>query len=188
MAIRYQPLGKERFQIEKTFDGELIKVRARRQIFPMLFLPIWLAGWTAGGVAAITQVIQHFEPFLVFWLCGWAVGWVAVSGTLVWMFTGAETVKVVHDDLEVTHLALGFKRTWLYQGNMIRALGVAPQPGWPFRFQWQIPFFSNTRSGAIRFDYGARTYYLAAGLDEAEARRIIDILAKALPDAALSHH
>jgi hypothetical protein len=186
MATRYQPLGKERFQVENTFDGEQIRIRAARQVFAMLFLPFWLAGWTVAGVAVISQLVRHLQPFLAFWLCGWAVGWVAVSGTLVWMFTGAETARVIRGDLEFAHWALGFRRTWLYQGGMIRALGVAAQPGWSFRFQWQVPFFSNTRSGAMRFDYGARTYYLAAGLDEAEGRRIVEILAKRLPESALS--
>ncbi|WDF74386.1 hypothetical protein [Novosphingobium sp. KACC 22771] len=185
MTVRYQPLGKERFTVEHTFEGEQIRIKAKRQIFPMLFLPVWLVGWTAGGIAAISQLIQHFEPFLVFWLCGWAVGWLFASGTLIWMFTGTETIRVIHGDLEIAHHALGFRRAWLYQGRMIRALGVAPQPAWPFKFQWQVPFFSNTRAGAIRFDYGARTFYCAAGLDDAEARQIVEILARTLPTTTM---
>ncbi|NKJ01566.1 hypothetical protein [Novosphingobium sp. SG707] len=70
MTVRYHPLGKERFTVERTFEGEQIRIKAKRQIVPMLFLPVWLAGWTAGDIAAITQLMQHFEPFLVFWLCG----------------------------------------------------------------------------------------------------------------------
>jgi hypothetical protein len=186
MASQYQPLGKERFQVERTFDGEQIRIKARRQIFAMLFLPLWLAGWTAGGVAAITQVLHHFEPFLLIWLCGWVLGWIFASGTLLWMFAGWETLEVVHGDLEVTHRAWGLKRTWLYQGAMIRGLDVTSQPAWPFGSQGQIPFFTNTRQGSIRFDYGARTYFLAAGLDEAEARRIVEILARYLPQDAVS--
>jgi hypothetical protein len=122
----------------------------------------------------------------MFWLFAWALGWVAAAGTIAWMFTGSQTLKVVDGDLEVANHALGFSRRWLYQGSMIRHLAVAAQPGWPFRFYWQIPFVSNTRQGAIRFDYGARTYYIADGLDEAEARLIVDRLAKRLPAGALT--
>jgi hypothetical protein len=37
------------------------------------------------------------------------------------------------------------------------------------------------KSGAVRFDYGARTIYAAAGLDAAEGQMIVDRLKKRLP-------
>jgi len=186
MSGKYEPLGKERYQIEQTSYGERIRIKARRQLLPLLFLPLWLAGWTAGGIAAISQLIRHFEPFLVFWLCGWAFGWVFAAGTIMWMLAGVETLSVVGADLEIAHNALGLSRWWPYQGKMIRHLGVASQPAWPYKFYWQIPFFSNTRQGTVRFDYGARTYFVVAGLDESEGRNIVEWLAKRLPAGAIS--
>jgi hypothetical protein len=180
MPAIYQPLAKPRFAIEQIADGEQIRVKARRQAWPMLFLPIWLAIWTVGGATAIGQVIRHFQPFLAFWL----VGWIAVGGTIAWMFTGSETLRIVGSDLEVAHHALGWSRRWLFQGSQIRNLSVAPQPAWPFRFSWQMPFVMSDRMGAVRFDYGARTLYAAPGLDDAEGRLIVERLAKRLPMAA----
>jgi hypothetical protein len=186
MTSGYQPLAEARFRIEQTADGEQIKIKAARQIFPMLFLPIWLTGWTIGGITAITALFTNFQPFLLFWLMGWAVGWVAVAGTLAWMFTGSETLRLIGSDLEVAHHAVGFTRRWLYQGGQIRNLSVAPQPAWPFRFNWQVPFVVPDRTGSVKFNYGARTYYAAPGLDDTEGQMIVERLLKRLPKAGNS--
>lgn len=68
MISGYQPLAEARFRVEQTADGEQIKIRAARPIFPMLFLPVWLTGWTIGGIAAMTALVIKFQPFLLFWL------------------------------------------------------------------------------------------------------------------------
>lgn len=175
----YEPLRKERFVVEHGEYGERVRIKPRKQIFAMLFLPFWLAGWTFGGIEAISQVLTTGEPFLIFWLCGWAVGWVFAASVLAWMFTGSETLQVQGRDFEISHGALGFKRRWLYDGSVIRNFSVASQSAWASQFQ--VPFFRVPQNGSIKFDYGPRTIYFAAGLDEAEARLIVDRLAKRLP-------
>jgi len=40
----------------------------------VLFMIIWLAVWTIGGIAAISSLIKDFSCFIAFWLCVWAVG------------------------------------------------------------------------------------------------------------------
>ena len=184
VAVGYEPIANTRFAIEPTEGGEQIRVKARRQIFPMLFLPVWLIAWTAGGMAAIWQVIQQFEPFLVIWLCGWAAGWVMAAGTLAWMFTGSETLRVVGSDLEIAQHALGWSRRWLYEGARVRNLRVADQLAWPYRFQFQVPFLNIARTGSVKFDYGPRTVFAAPGLDDAEGRMIIERLRRRLPASA----
>lgn len=54
--VGYEPIAEERFAVERAGTGELIRVRAERNLFVMLFLPVWLAGWTAGGAMAATEV------------------------------------------------------------------------------------------------------------------------------------
>src|SRR5580658_114042 len=41
--MRYQRIAEPRFAVETTADGEQIRIRARRRLFAMLFLPFWLA-------------------------------------------------------------------------------------------------------------------------------------------------
>jgi hypothetical protein len=177
---RYEPVGKARFRVEQIDGGEQIVIDAPRPMFAMLFLPIWLTVWTIGGAAAFYQVITAFDPFLAIWLCMWALGWVTAAGTLLWMFTGAETMRVTGGDLEIAHRALGFSRRWLYQGSQIRDLAVARQSAWPFATLWQVPFLRMARSGSLKFSYGPRAVYAAAGLDEAEAQLIVERLDRRL--------
>lgn len=181
--MRYEPIAEPRFKVERAGPGEQIRVKARRQIWPMLFLPVWLTGWTAGGIAAIYAAIQDFDPFLIVWLCFWAIGWVSVAGILVWMFTGSETVRVVGSDLEIAHHALGLTRRWLYDGARVRNLRLAEQPPWPFRSQFQTPFLNLYQTGVVKFDYGPRTVRTLSGLDEAEGAMVIERLLAQLPVA-----
>ena len=185
ILLSYKPVAKARFDVERTPDGERIRIKARRQIFAMLFLPVWLTGWTFAGAAVIWQLATRFQPFLVLWLCGWAVGWFAVSATLIWMFTGSETLRAVGGDLEYSHHALGLSRHWLYQGTQIRKLRVANQPAWASRFSFRVPFLNVSHMGSIKFDYGPRTIFVMQGLDDAEGQMIIDLLRKRLPTTAV---
>jgi hypothetical protein len=181
MSTQYEPIAKARFTVEKSPRGEVIRIKASRQVFVMLFLPLWLVGWTFGGGAAIYALFTQFQFFLLFWLCGWAVGWVAAAGILLWMFAGSETISLVGLDIEIAHCALGFSRHWLYQGSGIKHLSVANQPAWPFQFRWQVPFIRTPRNGSVKFDYGPRTIFVAPGLDEGEAQMIVEHLARRLP-------
>ena len=186
MSARYEPVGHERFTVEQSLQGEVIRIRAQRQIFAMLFLSFWLAMWTLGGMTAVYTLFTQFQIFLMFWLCGWAIGWVAAAGTLLWMFAGSETIAVRGFDIEVAHHLPGFTRRWLYQGSRVKNLSVAQQPAWPFQFRWQIPFVRVARNGSVKFDYGPRTIFVAAGLDEGEARMIVERMARKLPATTAS--
>ncbi len=44
----------------------------------------------------------------------------------------------------------------------------------------QRPFWMRPRTGAVKFDYGADSIYLATGVDEPEGRIIVDWLARRL--------
>ena len=183
MDARYEPLAQPRFEIIASPTGEQFRVKARKQIFVLLFLPVWLLGWTAGGITAGSQALTSHEPFLILWLCFWAVGWVFASGTLLWMISGAETVRVTGNDLELAHTLFGFSRRWLFQGSQISGFG-AVQSGPRFNsFAWQIPFVRIRQIGALKFNYGPRTVCFFAGLDEAEAVMILGRLLAKLPQS-----
>jgi hypothetical protein len=180
MAGGYEAVKPPRFEVEQELGGERIRIRARRNIFVLLFLPLWLTGWTAGGVAAIGQFLRTGQPFLVIWLCGWATGWAFAGGTLAWTIWGSELIGVTGGDLEIGHRLLGWTRTRLYRGSEVRHLAAAETP-FLYRFQLSLPLLMRARSGAVKFSYGGRTIYAAQGLDEAEGRMIVERLLRHLP-------
>jgi hypothetical protein len=183
--MAYETLGKERFVIDRGGSVEMIRIKARRQVFVLLFLPVWLTLWTVGGIVAFAQVIQEFSLFLCLWLCGWALGWIFAASTVAWMLMGSETIRVVGQDLEVGVEIGPWTRRKLYQGGQIKDLRAAPTN--PFSsFQLNSPFMRQMQFGAVQFTYGARTVRLAAGLDEAEGKLIVERLKKSLPFSAIA--
>ena len=183
--MQYEALKPPRYLVEDTGSGETIRIKATRPVFPLLFLPVWLAAWTVGGIAAITQFLQHFEPFLLFWLCGWALGWVFAAGSIGWMLFGSEMLRVVGRDLELGFQIAIWSRRKIYEGSQVRSLRACTQSN-PMlsAFRFSVPFFGGARYGSIQFNYGARTLYAASGLDEAEAQSIVGRLLRRLPSTA----
>jgi hypothetical protein len=181
MGGQYQAVKPPRFEIEQGLGGERIRIGARRRIFILIFLPIWLVGWTIGGVSAFAQFLRGGEPFLAIWLCGWTVAWLAVFLALAWSLWGVELIGVVGGDLEVGESLLGFTRMRLYRGSDVSDLAAAGSPPMFGRGQLTIPFIVKPRFGAVKFNYGGRTVYTAQGLDEAEGRMIVERLLRRLP-------
>lgn len=165
---------------------ETLRIPPRRQWFAVAFLPVWLILWTLGGVQAIGQLAEDFSLFLVVWLCLWAVGLVFVVLTLAMQVAGAETVRVIRGDLELSNGIGPFRRTWRYRGAAIRDI-TAQMPAfslWGAAHRLDRPFFLRPRTGAVSFSYGAETVYLAAGVDLPEGRAIADWLVRRLPGSA----
>jgi len=185
MSTQYEQINAPRFVVETVGGHEQIAIAAQRNIFIMLFLLVWLGGWTVGGVAAIGALLStSFQPFLVFWLGGWALGEALVAATLCWLFSGVEVLRVLGSDLEVSHQMLGFTRRRLFRGSEIRDLSSYATPFFGRYNQMPLPFLAGNKTGSVKFTYGARTIYLAAGLDEPEGRLIVDRLRQRLPSTA----
>lgn len=172
----YVPPDKARFTVARSADGDVLIVPAVRQAFVIVFLSIWLVMWTVGGLTALVQAFAKLETFLIVWLALWAFGWLSGAATLAWMLTGTQRLTVKGQDLEVSQKILGFGWTRLFRGKDIKDLAVAPVDGWQFRRGPQLPFGPLGGSGSVRFTYGARSRYLAPGLDQVEAQQIVDWL------------
>jgi hypothetical protein len=182
MAGRYEEVKAPRFRVEQGLGGEQIRIKPRGGVFPFLFLPVWLVGWTAGGIAAIGEFLRNQQPFLAVWLCGWAVGWIFVAFTLAWMAFGTEWIGVSGGDLELGYSLFGFSRSRLYHGREISHLSASEGPMHFGRFGLSVPWV-RARWGAVKFSYGGRTVYAAQSLDEAEGRLIVERLKRHLPQS-----
>ncbi len=183
--MKYEAARGPRFLVEHDGEGETIRIRAQRPLFVLLFLAVWLTGWTVGGVGAIAVFLTSFEPFIGLWLCGWLLGWLAASLTVGWMLAGSETLRVVRGDLEHGYRIGPWSRRKLYQGSLVRGLRASSQT-WPMTgLGLGLPFgpFAG-RSGALWFSYGGRSVRAASGLDETEGQLIVERLLKRLPPAA----
>jgi hypothetical protein len=184
MGRRYVEPRAARHRVEMVDGVEQLRIPVRRQWWVLLFLPLWLILWSAGGVMAIVELSRDFSAFLLLWLGGWAVGWLFVGATLASQWFGAEILRVAGGDLEVCHRIGPVRRTWRYHGDAIRGLQRwFPETGYMWG-RWAPPLGVRPPSGSVRFDYGARSVFLAAGVDAPEGVTIAAWLARRLPRAA----
>ena len=175
-----------RHRVEIGAGGEQLRIPIRREWFIVAFLPFWLFGWAMGEISAIRQLESRFEPFLLFWLGGWTVGGLFFAAVLAAQFAGAEILRADGRDLEVSMGIGPLRRTWRYRGDAIRNL-TSTEPDTDVwgrrRVNWIL---ARPKTGAVKFDYGAESIYLAAGVDEPEGREIVAWLARRLPRGAVA--
>ena len=175
--------------VSQTPEGLLISIPSRRNIFLVLFLCLWLVGWGFGEIAACREL---FDPqkntadlFLAVWLTGWTLGGGAALYILSWMLAGREVVALRPDALVNRRILWGFDRAREYDLPQVKNLRVAPLVWNPSDWNGALQFWG-IGGGPIAFDYGAKTIRIASGIDEAEARLIVNELKSRypFPDAA----
>jgi hypothetical protein len=180
VSTPFEPLKKGRATVSQLGGSLNVTIPAKRNIFVSAFMCIWLCGWTAGGIAAASSLFgwTHFamhstsgEPggktFLAVWLCLWVLAECAVTGQLLWVWFGKEVLVLGRDALTLTNQIFSFQRSKRFSLPDISKL----------RAQISDSYFNRRNvSGpnSMAFDYGRGTINFGRGLDEGEARAIIE--------------
>lgn len=186
----FEPLLSARFNVDIVDGAEVFAIPAGRNWFVIPFLAVWLTMWTFGGIMAITQAMAG-DAFLAIWLAFWALGWVFAASWIGWQI-GGRTLLSAKDGAFVYRWKMPLvSRTKRYDASQIRNFGAGDMPwsfgGWGANMmRSSYPPFTPMQVGSIKFDYGARTVRVAPGLDEAEARMIVQRLRPKLPASAFS--
>ena len=181
--MRVEP-SKPRYTITSEAGVVTVACPPRRNWLILLFLMAWLGGWTIGGIsafAAVTKAGEH-QAFMMFWLIGWAVGEVWVLAVVLWQLAGLEELSIAQGNLVHRASIAGIGRTREFTGSDVKNLRSSPQllSAWMDQSSFVPPIFGSGH-GAIAFDYGAKTYRVGGGLDEAEARQVVIALSKQFP-------
>jgi hypothetical protein len=95
---------------------------------------------------------------------------------LSWLLFGVEVIKVDPAGIKMRRQILGLGRTRECDGDHIRRLRAAPivyATTYRNNFTWE---YLGLAGGQIAFDYGAKTVRFGGGIDEAEARMIVDAI------------
>ena len=184
-----------RMRIDDTGDRMSISIPAPRggaTGFLRIFLTIWLAGWTTGGVfvgAALVGTVsgenvwgipspgggsdEGLAAFLIVWLLMWACGEATVAWMLITVIWGSERVVVGPDRLAIRNRPIGRQREYLLRE--VGDLRVQSSMGiWrEWQRYWPGPIY---QQGTVAFDYGAKTFSFGRLLDEAEAKQLISVI------------
>jgi hypothetical protein len=187
---------KSRTVIEER-DGEIaVTIPSKRNWFIFLFLTAWLCGWamgeiTVGGMVlggAVGIVAKHQEIhgapipaglFMIVWLCGWTIGGFFAIAIWLYQLKGKEIIS--RNDRTLKHVRdfVVYKKTKEYLNEHIKEIRISSPTGGIFNMSPDRAFeFWGISGGSISFDYGAKTIKMGTGLDEAEAKPVIDRLQK----------
>jgi hypothetical protein len=172
--------GKTRSSVVDTPEGLVLSIPARRHPFALLFLPLWLVGWAFGWRMAFGQLTSSRgegppDLFLLVWLIGWTAGGVFAIWALAWSLAGREVVTLRPHELILARRILGLGRARRYDLSHVADLRASPESYSPSDFRSSMRFWG-VGGGPIAFDYGASTVRFGAGLDEAEARQLVQRL------------
>lgn len=153
-------------------DGALeVRIPARKQWFVVLFISFWLVGWAMGWVSATHHISQRpNDVFMWAWVAVWTLGGAGVAYSLLWMLWGVETIRLTSRDL------IHRRRIGPWQST--REFALAEVANFRVRAVQAEGRQRNLSSqqNRLNFDYGAKTFELGKGLDDAEATQIVAAL------------
>jgi hypothetical protein len=176
-----------RFQIVEEAGWFSVTVPVRSNWFVTFFVGFWLCGWAIGEVMVPVSFFRDTGEgppgavaFILVWLALWTVGGGAVLYIWLWNLVGEELVAVGQGSLVLRRNVLGLGRYREFDLAHVRDLRVPAQSYFPWMWLWTW-WCAGFGGGNLAFDYGARTYRFASGLDEAEAKLLLDALRPHLP-------
>jgi hypothetical protein len=162
-----------RSSVDSQPDRLTIVVPAARQMFVLIFLPIWLCGWAFGEASAARQLSRgagSADLFLIVWLCGWTLGGAGALFSFLWNLAGREILILERGLFSVRREIFGIGWTRQYQLEHVSALRVQPLDA---QASSSRRLFA---AGRIAFDHGARTVRCGGSVDEAEAKQLVTLL------------
>jgi hypothetical protein len=147
-------------------------------MFILIFMPIWLAGWTFGGSIATWQIFsgQSKESwFLVLWLFGWLAGELFVLYAFLWAAFGYELITSEHGMIIIKRCIFGSGPSRKFEISKIsnfRASGFfAKMMSWSYNMAyWGLS------GGTVAFDYENKPIRFGINLNEDVARQLAAIM------------
>ncbi|SMX27989.1 hypothetical protein TRP8649_02101 [Pelagimonas phthalicica] len=164
-----------------------ITITARRSWFTAAFLTFWMMGWVVGEAFALLMVFGSgslgISLFMLIWLAAWTAGGLASGATLLWLLIGREIITIDHQTITVTRSIRLWKRRVDCETGMVKNLRLDSEPKRRYANKQSIQgILSSRHQGVLKFDYGVHTIGFGLDLDQAEARQILDLISERFPD------
>lgn len=175
---------KPSYSFEEIENEIVISIPSRKNIPVMVVVSLG----SLAGVAASAAVFAHdfFAPGnrssvdLIVSIVGLLICLVFLGFALyvvLWSLFGREIIRVKADTLSIQRRLFLDRQPKDYEVSSVKPLRVTPNPYEPFNI---LRSFGLT-GGPIAFDYGAETVRFGAGMQEAEAKQMLDLLLKKAP-------
>ncbi len=170
------PAGRgSRMTIRKTADGIGVYNPTRRKIGMILFMIVWLAGWSVGEFFALWGIFGSGSPFavdlfLLVWVTAWTFGGVIVWSVVAWQLFGVEKLFLIDGGGIVTERGFGpFTRRRVFPVEKVTEVGLPP----PAAKSGADGFLSK---GKVRFMVDGKPAGFGIELDDKEAEQVVDLV------------
>lgn len=164
-----------RHTVEDTGDGLRFNIPSPKRWYQILFLGFWLLLWVGIGSQFVFSIFLRMSAGLFSVI--WSIGWFLATGyailVLSWQLVGMEVIDVDPQGIRTRRQVFGVGRTREYDGDHIRQLRASPMTYSAFNRSQSFESLG-LAGGQIAFDYGAKTIRFGGGIDEAEARMIVE--------------
>ena len=114
------------------------------------------------------------NAFMVFWLAGWTVGGIFALTAFSWLLIGKEIIIIEFGTISIGKHISSLNRTKKYDVKSVKNVEINTMHTNDFFSRSYTQSFFGLKGGAIKFDYGMKTIYFGSGIDQAEARMIIE--------------
>ena len=167
--------------IKEISGGYKVEIPAPRNWFVIIFLTVWLGGWSIGWISVVSILLSDLgdasgiDLFLLFWLTGWTVGGAVAIKTLVWMIFGKEIITIKSGQLAIERAGdlLSMKKE--YDLQIAKSFEVKESSGFDyFNKSTHAGFVNPSVMGTLRFDYGLSTIRFGIGIDAAEGKFLLE--------------
>jgi hypothetical protein len=157
-----------------------------------MFLPVWLAGWTAGEVFTIVELARLLvDPsraegshiFMGVWLVAWTIGGAFVWFALLFNIAGREHVFIDAVRMTVALEMFRFSRKRVWMLSDVSNLRFAPPVYTRNSFSYSMAPWG-LGAGSIAFQAAGETHRFGSSLSEEESAEVISELKRRFPIAA----
>ena len=169
-----------RWRIADEPDGFRISLPARRNWGLLVLLSLWLCGWAVGQMAVVRLVaagatfaggMPGVDCLLVLaWLVIWTLAGMLALCAWAYNLAGRETVRFTSLSLTLRRAVCSVGPSREFDLSHVRNLRMTEPPA-DMR-TWAL-YLWGAGTRALAFDYGAKTYRFAAGLEEPEAVELL---------------
>jgi hypothetical protein len=175
-CLGHEQIGK-RIRVVKLPDGLETRINSPKNTFLLIFLPIWLVLWTAGGIVALWSLIggrSGNEAFIAIWLCFWLLAELCAVYTVLWQILGQERITIRQGHLEMSKVI--FRPLWVKSVLVaqIKDLRAAGQFDTVFSHSASLRYYG-LAGGNVAFEAEGTTYRFGIGLDERDSTALAEV-------------
>lgn len=161
-------------KVERSAEEVRVDLGPPRVGCIMVFLAVWLTGWTFGGISAIralfTTGFSLPSIFLLVWIAGWLVAETVFGGIFLYMLAGSERLTWTATEFRQRFGVFNLGWTWTYSAELLSGLRARDER------------FSGDEAVSLTFEYGPKTVRLRSSLTGDQIDQVVAAVFESFPE------